>query len=256
MSNRFLIINADDAGLHPDIDTGILDAARAGTVTSLSLLVSGLHNFDIGAFLDSGVSLGLHFSLTLGYPCLDPPPTSLIGRNGAFFPDGHERVESFNERDIRREIEAQFKRFQEIVGSAPSHLDSHKHLHRRNETILGIMMEMAGEYRIPLRCPTDTMRQHCRSKGVATPDCFIGGVDPAPYWTVERIKKELADLPPGITEMMCHPGRKTGPIEGLRYIAEREAEREALLSGEIKDLLTGIRLTNFHDAPFGACTPS
>lgn len=252
MSGRFLIINADDAGLHPDIDAGILDAARAGTVTSVSLFVNGLYTFEIGAFLDSGVSLGLHFNLTIGHPCQGLPPSSLIGKNGAFFPDGHGRVDGFDEDDIRREIEAQFKRFREIAGSAPSHLDSHKHLHRRSETILGIMMEMAGEYRIPLRCQTDTMRQHCRGGGVATPDRFIGGVDPAPYWTVERIRKELAGLPPGITEMMCHPGRKTGPIEGLRYVAEREAEREALISSEIKDLLAGIRLTNFHDAPFGA----
>ncbi len=256
MNDRFLIINADDAGLHPGIDAGILDAARAGTVTSASLFVNGPYAFDIGAFLDSGVSLGLHFNLTIGYPCSNPPPSSLTDKKGVFFPDGHGQAGSFNEDDIRREIKAQFKRFREIVGSAPSHLDAHKHLHRRNNTIFGIMMEMAGEYRIPLRCPTDKMRQRCRVSGVATSDRFIGGVDPAPYWTVERVKNELADLPAGITEMMCHPGRRTGPIEGLRYVAEREAEREAFLSGETKKLLEGIRLTNFRNAPFGAGTPT
>ncbi len=251
MSDRFLIINADDAGLHPDIDAGILDAVRGGAVTSVSLFVNGPHTFDIGPFLDSGVSMGLHFNLTQGCPCIGTEPTSLVDCNGAFFPDGHERLESFNEHDIRIELRAQLGRFLEIVGAAPSHLDSHKHLHRRNDAIFGIMIEAAGELSIPLRCPTDTMRQRCRLAGAATTDHFVGAVDPAPYWTVERIKKELADLPPGITEMMCHPGRRTGPIEGLRYVAEREAEREALLAGEIKNLLAGIRLTNFHDVHFG-----
>jgi len=252
MSDRFLIINADDAGLHPNIDAGILDAVMAGTVTSVSLFVNGPHLSDVRQFIDPGVSLGLHFNLTHGYPCLDPAPVSLADGNGAFFTDGHERLENFNENDIRGELRAQLGRFLEIVGAAPSHLDAHKHLHRRNEVVFGIMMEAAGELSIPLRCPTGTMRQRCRLAGVVTADHFMGAVDPAPYWTVERIKKELADLPPGITEMMCHPGRKAGPIEGLRYVAERETEREALLAVEIKNLLAEIRLTNFHDAHFGA----
>lgn len=255
MNSSFLIINADDAGLHPDIDAGILDAVTAGTVTSISLFVNGPYVPDIRPFLDAGVSLGLHFNLTQGHPCSDPVPASLVDKNGAFFCDGHERLESFNERDVHKELGAQLARFIDIAGAGPSHLDAHKHLHRRGGAIFTIMLEAAGELGIPLRCPTDMMKHHCRRAGVATADHFIGAVDPAPYWTEDRIAGELSGLSPGITEMMCHPGRKTGPIEGLRYVAQRDTERKALLSGRTKELLAGLRLTNFREAFFGVEIP-
>lgn len=248
VNSCLLIINADDAGLHPDIDAGILDTVMAGMVRSVSLFVNGPYVFDPIPFIGAGVSLGLHFNLTLGSPCLSGESSSLTDGSGVFFPDGHEHTASFKENDIRRELKAQLRRFQEIVGSAPSHLDAHKHLHRRDKNIFRIMMEATRDLAIPLRCPTDTMRQFCRREGIATTDHFTGGVDPAPYWTKERIKTGLSGLLPGVTEMMCHPGRKTGPIDGLRYVNERNVERESLISASIAGLPADVKLTNFRDA--------
>lgn len=249
MNKRFLIINADDAGLHPEINAGILDAVKAGVVTSVSLLVNKPHICDVKTLFDAGISLGLHFNLTRGFPCARPLPVTLIDEKGTFSPEGHERASSFNEDDIRREMKAQFERFQEIFGIIPDHLDAHKHLHRKNEVIFDIMIETAIEFEIPLRSLTDTMRKRCRASGVSTTDHFIGDVNPSPYWTVERLKDQLAALPPGLTEMMCHPGRKTESIEDLWYVSERSVELCTLLSNAAREAFSAVELTSFRDIP-------
>ena len=40
---RRLVVNADDLGLHPALDAGILRAHREGVVTSATLLATGTH---------------------------------------------------------------------------------------------------------------------------------------------------------------------------------------------------------------------
>lgn len=252
MNDRYLIINADDIGLDPGIDAGVVETVRIGSVTSVSVFVNPPHRADFPFFAESGVSIGLHLNLTQGFHCAPFFPASIVDGRGRFYPDGHERLAEFDIDDVRAEFEAQVERFRQASGILPSHLDLHKHLHMRDDRIFDVAMAIARGMGIPLRCPTKEMRRTCREHGVFTTDHFIGGVDPAPYWTVGRMLDTLAKVPQGVTEMMCHPGKGTCRIEGLRYAGERDTERKTLLSAEVRRLLGGLRLVNFLSAPFGA----
>jgi predicted glycoside hydrolase/deacetylase ChbG (UPF0249 family) len=58
---RRLVVNADDLGLHPRIDEGILEARRRGILTSASVLVSGRNAAAaVRAAQAAGVRIGVH----------------------------------------------------------------------------------------------------------------------------------------------------------------------------------------------------
>src|SRR3981189_894121 len=86
-SSRRLIINADDYGLSRGVNTGIIEAATTGVVTSASMIVK-LPGFDDamgGARSCPSLSLGLHLNLTAGKP-LTAAPSLTRRKTGQFYP--------------------------------------------------------------------------------------------------------------------------------------------------------------------------
>jgi predicted glycoside hydrolase/deacetylase ChbG (UPF0249 family) len=250
MKTKYLIVNADDAGLSPEVDRGIAEVIEAGVVTSLSLLVNPPFPAALQTMAGRGVSIGLHLNLTLGYPCSPSPPPALVDPDGRFRRDGCTNPAVFEATPVRTEFLCQLRRFRELTGCEPTHLDVHKHLHSRSTAILSAAMEIATALTIPLRCPDGAMRRACRSAGIITTDLFIGDVVPSPYWTPERLKSVLNRIPGGITEMMCHPGKDMKPMEGVAYVEERDTERRTLTSPEAKQSFAPFRLAGFSRAPF------
>src|SRR4051794_7455695 len=60
-----LVINADDLGLHRELDAGILRAHREGIVTSATVLATGPSAAEaVERARGQGLPLGLHFSLS------------------------------------------------------------------------------------------------------------------------------------------------------------------------------------------------
>lgn len=208
---RILVINADDLGLSPEVDAGILDCVKAGTVTAVSLMVNTLHTPDLAPFVDAGISLCLHAANTA----------------------------------TEDELRAQLDRFRKLTGSEPAQLNFHKHLHARDGRLMEVALALARETGAPLRAVNPAMRDRCRACGVRTSDHFVGDVAQEPYWTEARVREVLATLPPGETELMCHPGKNVGPIAGLFYLAQRDTERATFTSPATAALLGGFQLRGF-----------
>ena len=90
-----LVINADDLGLSPEVDAGILEAVEAGLVTGVELLVNPPFRTRLEPLFAAGVPIGLHLNLCLGSPCADRSSErgrpssvpSLVQENGLFFSD-------------------------------------------------------------------------------------------------------------------------------------------------------------------------
>jgi len=249
VSGRYLIINADDGGLAPEADEGILDTIRAGAVTSVSLLVNTPFRAPVKAYAQFGVSMGLHLNLTLGRPCSPAPSPALVDRDGRFRADGHLNPLAFDGDAVTREFLGQLERFRNLVGADPTHLDVHKHLHRVGPAVLSAILEMAAGLDVPVRCLDETMRTACRAAGVRATDQFLGAVTPAPYWTLQRLRTELAGVSSRITEIMCHPGKGLTPMKGVTYITERDEERRTFSSSAAKEFLAPFTLVGFRDAP-------
>lgn len=133
-----VIINSDDFGYSPDVNSAIVMAFRKGLITSTSMLVNFQDGYAdairiIKDKLINTNAIGIHLNLTEG-----PPLTDAI-KECARFCDGkvfHGRARKNmlfklskpEKRAVERELSAQFEKIGSL-GFAPSHIDSHHHIH-------------------------------------------------------------------------------------------------------------------------------
>jgi predicted glycoside hydrolase/deacetylase ChbG (UPF0249 family) len=253
-TERGLIVNADDFGVTAGVSRGILDAVRHGIVRSTTAMVNlpGEADLDADAASLRGLGIGLHLNLTWGRPVApaDRVP-SLIDGDGRFTRDPAAVAARAAADDVRREAEAQLEAFARRFGRTPTHIDGHHHVHR-HPGVREVVAELALEVALPLRSQDAGFRDGLRRRGIRTPGHFVGGDDPAPYWTVARLLDSLAALPVGeVTELMCHPGYFDAALAYSRYGREREVELAALRDPEVRATIErlDIRLCGFADLP-------
>lgn len=251
---RQLIVNADDFGLTAGISRGILETHRRGLVTSTTALASLPPHPELdaeAAGLD-GLGIGLHLNLTWGAP-VSPAGTvtSLVDAQGRFRRDPGVVAELARADEVRREAEAQVEAFTHRFGRLPTHLDSHHHVHRQPRVIEAVAA-VAADLRVPVRSQDAGLRDGLRRRGIATPDHFLGEDSVEPYWTVTRLLDALAALPPGVTELMCHPGHYDEALAYSRYGRQREAELAALCDPEGRATVERLGIRSIH---FGALVP-
>jgi predicted glycoside hydrolase/deacetylase ChbG (UPF0249 family) len=189
-SQKYLIVTADDFGQSAGLTRGIIEGHEHGIVTSASLMVRwpSARGAAIYARAHPRFAVGLH--LDFGEQRFHNGEWIWLYRH----------LSSFAVADIRRETLHQLQLFREIVGREPTHLDSHQHSHLK-EPLKSIAIELAGELNIPLRHFTPTVR-YCGS--------FYGqsneGQPEHERIQVEYLIQIIRSLPPGITELGCHPG--------------------------------------------------
>lgn len=250
---RLLVVNADDFGLTAGVSRGILEAHRRGIVTSTTALATlpAQPDLDAEAAGLPRLGIGLHFNLTWGPPASPAGAVpSLVGAEGRLTRDLALLSERARCDEVRREAEAQLEAFARRFGRAPTHLDSHHHVHRLPR-VMDAVLSVALAAGLPLRSQDAGFRDGLRRHGVRTPDHFVGGDGREPYWTVERLLDALAGLPVGVTEMMCHPGHYDDTLAYSRYGRQREVELRALCDPEARATIErlDIRLCHFGTLP-------
>lgn len=244
MKKGVLFTLADDYGLCPEVDAGILETVRAGLVTSVDVLVNPDYRCDYPGLCRSGAAVGLHLNLTFGRPCVRGGVLAgLPGGGGGFISRPEVLLAGLDLAAAAREWRGQLACFRRLTGREPAHLSVHKHLHGRHRGLLELCADLARECRAPLRALDAGMRDWCRHRGCLANDHFLGDVSPDPYWTLDRLAGQLAALPPGgVTELMCHPGRGARDVAGLWYLAQRDTERETFCSAGARALLGRFEL--------------
>lgn len=229
MTDVRLIVNADDLGWTPGVNDGIFTAHLDGIVSSATLMVNGLGAEHAAAALaDSrldSLGVGLHVALSGGgRPTLPPDEIpSLVDEEGRL-PRRPEGLESARPDEIRAEVRAQLARFAELVGRPPTHLDGHHHVHFRRLDVFEAVLEVALGAELPVRPVSGEMRGRLRQAGVATPDTFDESFY-AEGVTATWLTRFLRGLPPGLHELMCHPGRVDDELRrSSSYVEDREIE--------------------------------
>jgi predicted glycoside hydrolase/deacetylase ChbG (UPF0249 family) len=101
------------------------------------------------------------------------------------------------------------------------------------EPVIAVAEAMAAELGAPLR-----------GRAIR----YEGGFYGREAISVEHLLELIESLPPGWTEIGCHPA--AGPVPNSSYSSERQIELETLRDPRVKDLLnvTGIRLCSFAQA--------
>jgi hopanoid biosynthesis associated protein HpnK len=265
----YAIVNADDFGLAPGINRGVIEAHRRGVVTSVSLMPTG-DAFEEAITLSrqhAELAVGVHLTLVEGRPVLpaDKIP-SLVTADGGFI----ETPWGFLKRwaagqirldEVKKELEAQVAKVAD-QGIRIDKLDSHMHLHLL-PGIFQIVVAIGKTYQIKgIRLPREELRwqgfgclagsakqlvlgclaglqARCvRSAELFCPDYFCGIVESG-QMTEEALLRTLSSLKPGVTEIMVHPGYYDSQMGGwpLSRRYRREKELIALTSTRIKEVV-------------------
>ena len=106
--------------------------------------------------------------------------------------------------------------------------------------------------RLPLRSQDLGFREGLRRCGIITTDAFVGDAQTEPYWTPGRLLDQLATLPLGVTELMCHPGIFDEALAYSRYGRQREVELGALCDAEARATVTRLDIQLCHFGALGA----
>lgn len=241
---RRLIVNADDYGLTPGVNAGILAAHRHGIVTSTTALVTGgLDRAAAARALEAGLGVGLHVNLTLGRPLTRA--RSLVDGRGQFIRDARRAAAGARAGEVRDELEAQVERFRTLFVRLPTHLDTHHHI-GRHPPVREIVLGLAAVLGVPVRSQDRAARERARAAGVVTPDHFFGESGPDAYWTPARTLARLRELPAGVSEFMTHPGYCDAALSYSRYARQREVELAGLgASARAAAHALGIALCDF-----------
>lgn len=227
-SSRYLIVNADDLGHCAAVNAGIARAHDRGIVTSASLMVRKPAAAEAVALAAERPSMAVGLHIDIGQWDYESGEWVLA----------YERCRSDDAAAVERECRDQLAAFRELAGCDPTHIDSHQHTHR-SEPVASVAAAIAEQLDVPLR-----------DRGIRYEGGFYGQARRGESWpegiSVERLIELIEGLPPGWTELGCHPGLGVGAGESS-YAAEREREVEALCDPRSTAAIerAGVKLRSF-----------
>jgi predicted glycoside hydrolase/deacetylase ChbG (UPF0249 family) len=220
------------------------------------------------------LGLGVHLNLTSGPPCAPlQQVASLVDGQGQFLDIAAHSVlpERIDATEVAIEWQAQIEAFLE-TGAPVDHLDSHHHVAALRPDLWDLFLHLAGTVGCGVRppCPADFPTDflpgsvppsarvfacgeavaRLTQSGIPHPHTFLVGFFGRSA-TVDNLLAMLDRLPPGVTELMCHPGHADPAlIASSGYAKEREAELAALTHPRALETLEccGARLCTYQQA--------
>jgi hopanoid biosynthesis associated protein HpnK len=165
VTERRLIVNADDFGISEAVNEAVIRAYQEGVLTTASLMVSG-DAFDQAVKLageNPGLGVGIHLVTVVGRSVLPHSEIpSLVDRDRNFSnnPTAAGLKYFFSpqaRRELRKELAAQFERFAS-TRLPLSHIDGHLHLHA-HPVIFNAALELGEKYGCRrIRVPREELR--------------------------------------------------------------------------------------------------
>lgn len=226
-----LIVNADDFGLTRGINRGIIEAHERGIVTSASLMVRYPDAEEAAAYgrRHSTFSIGLHFD------------AAEWRFDGKAWKAAYEVIDTRDAEQVRTEFAKQLRRFKELMGRNPTHIDSHQHVHSSDPT-RSILLGFADQIGVPLRnCYPKVNFQGGFYGQTGEGEPFADGI------SLTGLRRLIESTQPGWTELGCHPGY-SDDLDSV-YALEREEELRTLCDPRIMRAIAddGVRLCSFSD---------
>lgn len=221
---RCVIVNADDFGLSEGTNAGIIAAHERGIVTSASLMVRQPAVAAAADWARAHPAMGVGLHLDLGEWTL---------RDGEWV-RASEVVAVEDRAAVAAEVRRQLATFLRLMGRAPTHLDSHQHVHRQ-EPVRDLLQSLGAELRVPVR--------GCSAVVSYCGDFYGQGQHGAPFPEgigVENLLAILDALPSGATELGCHPGLDESLAS--TYCPERLLETATLCDPRIRERLAAAQI--------------
>lgn len=279
-----VIFNADDFGIHTEVNHAVIEAYEQGVLTSTSLLATGPAYEEAVALAKEhpGLGIGIHLCLVGSLPTILGPAEvpSLVDAQG-LVPESYAEfmkrsvLGQINYEQVYRELDAQMEKIM-AAGLHITHVDSHQHLHMLPHVwpIVQTLMKKYGIHRLrvpreaytfkalhanPVRVMArnsltflgERAMRDVRRLQFTTTDFFWGMVDGG-NMNETNLSYILNRLPFGVHEIMMHPGRSTAVLaKTFSWGYHWQDEFAALMSSKIRELMDRrqIQKINFGDLP-------
>jgi predicted glycoside hydrolase/deacetylase ChbG (UPF0249 family) len=244
---RLLIINADDFGMYPSVNSAVVQSIENGIASSCSLMPPCPAAGQALRLLQERrhIRFGIHLTLVCDFSADHWKPLapsemvpSLLDDNGRLFTPSTKaqllaqaRLDEV-ELELRLQIESVL-----ATGLTPTHLDWHALADGGREDIFDLGLALAEEYRLAARVWLERGRRWARQQRLPVVDHdFLDSFSLDIKTKTSRYLQLLHDLPPGLSEWAVHPG--LGDVAS-RNIDDgwkvRRTDRDFLTSPEARD---------------------
>ncbi len=218
-----LIVTCDELGVTHASNNGVYESLRGGMGTAAGLVVPGPWARHASARY-RGEDVGVHLTLNAEYDLYRWGPIthcpSLLDGDGGFPRTLDDLWEHGDTDEVRRECRAQIERAI-YWGFDVSHLSGHLGALDYRPEFFDVALELAVEFQLPLRLPSPSeerragfpFRALAAEEGVLSPDQLL---------RVSRSRSTraaldglLADLRPGVTEVVLRPAVDAGELRAV-----------------------------------------
>jgi predicted glycoside hydrolase/deacetylase ChbG (UPF0249 family) len=258
--SKLLILHADDLGMAHSVNAASFDALDKGAVSSASIMVPTPWITEVAAYARAhpNADLGLHLTITSEWETyrwgsVEPADKvlSLLDSAGTFPREVSPVAARAKPLEVERELRAQIERAI-ALGIRPTHVDSHMGALFSTPELFATYVRVARSYRLPFLA----LRGDPRSKPqpplldtdiLLDTVVFAGTEVPRDRWK-EFYLKLIADLKPGLTEMIVHLGRDDSELQAVMVNYEpwgstwRQRDYDVVNSPEFKKALKDNRV--------------
>ena len=261
MTNRGILLCADDYGIGPGVGRAIrhlVELGRLSAVSCMSLWPDFPGEAALLAPLAGRIDLGLHFTLTADRPLRQVMIEAYLGR--------------LDRALVANALAHQLDAFARAFGRAPDYIDGHQHVHllpgvreavleaaERNGAYLRLTTEplaaIAGTGVSPVKSAFLSrlgrpLEREARRRGIPGNRGFRGVRSFTERAPVRSLFRRMINRAPAGTLIMCHPGLVDAVLESRDPLTlPREAEYNYLASDEFPaDLAAaGVRLARLSE---------
>ncbi|HZZ89800.1 MAG TPA: polysaccharide deacetylase family protein, partial [Caulobacteraceae bacterium] len=210
---RLVILNCDDLGSSHAANLASLEAVEQGVATSATLMVPCPWARE-AVDLFAGKDVGVHLTLTAEYRAYrwrSLTGAASLHDDDGYLPDNTPAVfAKATAPDVRAECRAQID--QALAwGVDVTHLDSHMGANMTDPRFYEIYLELAEEYRVPVRMAGRgaeqqlgfPIHQPADDRGLVYPDDFVFRWKDS---TADLMRRRVPKMAPGsVTEFLAHP---------------------------------------------------
>jgi len=253
--SKLLIIHADDLGAAHSVNAASFDALDKGAISSASAMVPTPWIAEVAAYAKAhpNADIGLHLTLTSEWETYrwgsvapaDQVP-SLLDSTGTFPNDEKFVAARAKPVEVEREIRAQINRAL-ALGIRPTHLDSHMGALFTTPELIATYVKVAHDYRLPFLALKASVLAAPQA-GITARDVLLDAVIiagrevPRDQWKAFYLKS-IADLKPGLTELLVHLGHDDSELQAVMVDHEaygsawRQKDYDVVNSPEFKKAL-------------------
>jgi predicted glycoside hydrolase/deacetylase ChbG (UPF0249 family) len=252
---KLLILHADDLGAAHSVDLASFDALGKGAVSSASIMMPTPWVTEVGAWARAhpDADLGIHLTLTSEWDTYRwgsvesrDKVSSLLDSAGTLPSEDGPVATKAKPEEVEREIRAQIDRAL-ALGIHPTHVDSHMGSLFTTAALAGVYAKVARDYHLPFLAvkgnPPGAPQTALQPNEIPMDGVIIAGPQvPRDKWK-EFYLDAIANLKPGLTEMIVHLGHDDAELQAVTVNHEpygsawRQHDYDVVTSAEFKKAL-------------------